>query len=249
MQRNTLLEPNNFIPAWETGEVEKHEVSVTLKSLRLQFDRIHKTVQAKQQELDDLKRQLEKTGEEEISLSDSNAMKASTTQGNANELEALVEEHDFQKMTTESYAYMLKRMKADLISSQLRSQQLKDSHKSKSDILTGESDKQRKAKQVRIQAKMKLDKIMMEIEMDQRERQERIQSLQKSIRNKEDALRRRMERVKRQTEIAEMAANENKDQNEIKMQEQFLVQRLFSAFLKRKMESEMDQHYVVEDAF
>jgi hypothetical protein len=35
MQRNTLLEPNNFIPAWETGEVEKHEVSVTLKSLRL----------------------------------------------------------------------------------------------------------------------------------------------------------------------------------------------------------------------
>jgi len=32
-----------------------------------------------------------------------------------------------------------------------------------------------------------------------------------------------MERVKRQSEIAEMAANENKDQNEIKMQEQFLV--------------------------
>lgn len=90
---------------------------------------------------------------------------------------------------------------------------------------------------------------MMEIEMDQRERQERIQSLQKSIRNKEDALRRRMERVKRQTEIAEMAANENKDQNEIKMQEQFLVQRLFSAFLKRKMESEMDNHFVVEEAF
>ena len=58
-----------------------------------------------------------------------------------------------------------------------------------------------------------------------------------------------MERVKRQTEIAEMAANENKDQNEIKMQEQFLVQRLFSAFLKRKMESEMDNHFVVEEAF
>ena len=33
------------------------------------------------------------------------------------------------------------------------------------------------------------------------------------------------------------------------MQEQFLVQRLFSAFLKRKMESEMDNHFVVEEAF
>mgnify|MGYP001131741572 CR=1 FL=1 len=41
---------------------------------------------------------------------------------------------------------MLKRMKADLISSQLLSQDLKDSMKSKSDIVIEESDKQRKAK-------------------------------------------------------------------------------------------------------
>lgn len=76
-----------------------------------------------------------------------------------------------------------------------------------------------------------------------------ILSLQKSIKNKEDALKRRMDRVKRQQDIAEMAANENKDQNEIKMQEQFLVQRLFSGFLKKKMEKEMNNHYYVEDAF
>lgn len=66
---------------------------------------------------------------------------------------------------------------------------------------------------------MKLEQIMMEITQDQRERQEMILSLQKSIKNKEDALKRRMDRVKRQQDIAEMAANENKDQNEIKMQE------------------------------
>lgn len=33
------------------------------------------------------------------------------------------------------------------------------------------------------------------------------------------------------------------------MQEQFLVQRLFSTFLKKKMEKEMDSHSYVEDAF
>ena len=52
---------------------------------------------------------------------------------------------------------------------------------------------------------------MSEIDQDQRERAERIGSLQKSIRNKEEALKRRMDRVRRQQEIAEMAANENKD--------------------------------------
>jgi hypothetical protein len=34
MQRNTLLEPNNFIPEWEAGGEEKKEVSHTLKTLR-----------------------------------------------------------------------------------------------------------------------------------------------------------------------------------------------------------------------
>lgn len=52
---------------------------------------------------------------------------------------------------------------------------------------------------------------MNEIDMDQKERAERIGSLQKSIKNKEEALKRRMERVRRQQEIADMAANENKD--------------------------------------
>jgi hypothetical protein len=34
MQRNTLLEPNNYIPSWEAGGEEKKEVSDTLKHLR-----------------------------------------------------------------------------------------------------------------------------------------------------------------------------------------------------------------------
>jgi len=55
-------------------------------------------------------------------------------------------------------------MKADLISSQLTSQDLKESMKSKSEILNEETDKQRRAKQLRIQAKMKLEQIMLEID-------------------------------------------------------------------------------------
>jgi hypothetical protein len=34
MMRNTLLEPNNTVPAWEGGDTEKMEVSNTLKQLR-----------------------------------------------------------------------------------------------------------------------------------------------------------------------------------------------------------------------
>ncbi len=58
-----------------------------------------------------------------------------------------------------------------------------------------------------------------------------------------------MDRVRRQSEIAEAAANENKDSNEIKLRENLLVQKLWSSFFKKKMEGEMDKSRLIEDAF
>jgi hypothetical protein len=61
-----------------------------------------------------------------------------------------------------------------------------------------ESEKCRKTKEQRMQAKLRLENLMKQIDQEQRKRQERITSLQKSIRNKEEALQRRMDRVRRQ---------------------------------------------------
>lgn len=90
---------------------------------------------------------------------------------------------------------------------------------------------------------------MLEIDREQFERQARIKSLDQSRTNKENALKRRIERIDRQQAIAELAANENKNQDEIKMQEQFLIHRLYSVFLKKKMEKEMSKYMFIEDAF
>ena len=62
-------------------------------------------------------------------------------------------------------------------------------------------------------------------------------------------MQRRMDRVRRQQEIAETAAAENKDSGELKMRENFMIQKLWSVFLKRKMEHEMRKTSSVEDAF
>ena len=104
-------------------------------------------------------------------------------------------------------------------------------------------------KQARNQANMRLRNLMLEIETDSEERRDRIKSLQQSRQNKQQALERRVGRIKRQQMIAEMAANSNKDQNEIRMQEQFLVQKLYSSFLKKKMDKEMQRYGYIEKAF
>ena len=102
-------------------------------------------------------------------------------------------------------------------------QELQTNYKSKLAIAEEECEKNRLAKQERQQAQNRLEEFMKVIDMDHITREKRIGSLSKSIKNKELALERRIQRVKRQNEIAEKAANENRDSNELKMQQNFLA--------------------------
>ena len=74
---------------------------------------------------------------------------------------------------------------------------------------------QMQSRQEKLQSKYKLDNLMKMIDHEQKKRQERISSLQTSIQNKQDALQKRLNREKRQAEIAERAANDSKDINEL----------------------------------
>ena len=74
-------------------------------------------------------------------------------------------------------------------------------------------------------------------------------SLTLSIKNKEEALQKRMDRVKKQSDIAEAARGDKKDMNEIELRNNFHVQMLWSSFLKKKMENEMKKFHKLEEAF
>lgn len=152
-------------------------------------------------------------------------------------------------MLQRQYKHMIHRMRQDLIAEQIRAQELQESYKSKFAIAEEECEKNRLAKQERQKAQDRLKDYLKHIDQDHFTRQKRVDSLQKSIRNKELALQRRIQRIKRQNSIAEKAANENKDSNELKMQENYLAQRFWSAFLKNKMEKEMKRTADIEKAF
>jgi hypothetical protein len=83
---------------------------------------------------------------------------------------------------------MLDRMKKDLISLTLYSNDLVESLRSKRSIMTDELNKKRKSKENKLQSKYRLDNLMKNIDHEQKKRQERIMSLQTSIKNKEEAL-------------------------------------------------------------
>jgi hypothetical protein len=60
---------------------------------------------------------------------------------------------------------------------------------------------------------------------------------------------RRIQRQRKNQEIAEAAANENKDQSELKMRENLFIQILWDRFMKKKMENEMKNSAQIDEAF
>lgn len=90
---------------------------------------------------------------------------------------------------------------------------------------------------------------MKNIEKEQRNRQEIIHELQTCITLKEASIQKRIERQRRNQEIAEAAANENKDSSELRMRETLLIQKLWNVFLRKKMKQEMEKSAQIDEAF
>lgn len=187
-EANTLLEPNNFIPSWEAGDEEKKEVSVALRKLREKYDQIHKQVESKKKENEELKKDIKKAQLEERVVSRDFGGASKDSELSQFELVQVETNHSFQKLDNTTYQYMLDRMKKDLISLSLTINDLTESLRSKKQITDEEQRKQMKSREQKLQARYRLDSLMINIDREQAQRQERIMSLQLSIRNKEQAL-------------------------------------------------------------
>ena len=90
---------------------------------------------------------------------------------------------------------------------------------------------------------------MKNIEKEQRDRQERILELNKCITNKEASVNRRIERQRKNQEIAETAASENKDSSELKDRQKLMINKLWNTFMRKKMEKEMRSSQTIDEAF
>jgi hypothetical protein len=89
---------------------------------------------------------------------------------------------------------MLDRMRKDYIATKIKANDLQQNLTQKRQVLGIEEDKQRKSKEEKLQKKQIFDKLMKNIEKEQEDRRSRILELQKCIANKEESIKRRIER-------------------------------------------------------
>lgn len=129
---------------------------------------------------------------EEATITETEFRKDSNLQYSKIGVEDVTERHEYELMLQRQYKHMIKRMRKDLIAEQIKNQELHEIYKSKLTIAEEECEKNRAVKQYRQQAQTRLEEFMAVIDADHFERTKRIGSLQKSIKNKELALERRI---------------------------------------------------------
>ena len=89
---------------------------------------------------------------------------------------------------------MLERMNRDFIATRIKTNDMETSLRNKRQVLDTEESKSRQTKEEKLQSKNTFDSLMKNIEKEQRDRQERILELQRCIANKEESVKRRIER-------------------------------------------------------
>lgn len=249
VEQNTLLEPANNATAMQHDQDEIREVSIELGQIKKQHDDVKKLVIAKQDDLEKIKKEIESLGVQEQTAEGPVFQIKSRLEQLEECLDTTKLKIDEETLQKYSFSHMLERMKRDFIATKIYAAELQSSIKSKQQILEIENSKSQRTKEERLQSKSTFDSLMRNIELEQKERKKRIEELQECIKNKEESVQRRIERQKRNQDIAEAAANENKDSSELKMRESLYIQRLWNAFMRKKMEKEMKDSSVIDDAF
>ena len=249
VEMNTLLEPTNNAAALQHDQEEINEVSVQLSQIKKKHDEAKKLVTLKQEEYEKIRKEINGLDIQEAQIEGPIAYNKERLAQLTASLEETDDKIDKEKMARRTYLHMLDRMNKDFIACKIKTNDMETSLRNKRQVLETEEGKTRKTKEEKLQSKNIFDNLMRNIEKEQRDRQERILELQRCIANKEESVKRRIERQKKNQEIAETAANESKDSTELKMRNYLYINKLWNNFMKRKMHKEMESSRSIDEAF
>lgn len=228
---------------------EKKEVSMQLSLIRKKHDQARDANLKKKAYLEKLKQEIEKLDSvTQVTECDQKSLQARIEQLQE-QLEATKLKQQEELQNKRIYEHMLDRMKQEKISLEKKATSLQHNLKSARYVLETEEQRSRKTNETKFQSRLLLKELKESIDIEKKKKEERIQMLEKNIRMRNEAALRREERQKRQAEIAEAAANDDKDSQEVKMKESLLVHRFWYNFLKWKLDHEMQKSVAIEEAF
>ena len=228
---------------------ETREISEHLSLIRKKHDKIKEENLKKKKLFEKLKKDLETA--QEVSQNEDNEGKF--LQSSYDSLQSqLVETRRQQLLETKdsnTYLYMLDRMKRDKIAMEIKANSIQVNLKSSKQLLNAETKNFRKLRETHFQSRLILRELQKSFISQRKIKDDKLQQLQRDIKSRQDAALRREYRQKKQAEIAEAAARDDKDSHEVKLRECLLVNKMWQHYLNKKLEKEKASAIEIEKAF
>ena len=228
---------------------EKKELHETLKDLKTKHDSLKEQCVKKERQIVRMQDQIKHIRTEDDTLKkEEQDLTAAVAESECNlkDIETKLLQAHAKKKT---YEHMYDRMKKDELKYKINSnaveRQLKVGNKRlqrniENMIISKREDKETRHALQLVQSKIEEESVVREKNMFE---------MKKTIHKRRLLEKKRVDRLKRQKEVAENAATESKDLNEKKWRRLLMVHKFLAFFLKRKMERELKRFAVVEDAF
>eukprot|EP00344_Euplotes_crassus_P004342 CAMPEP_0197000856 /NCGR_PEP_ID=MMETSP1380-20130617/5697_1 /TAXON_ID=5936 /ORGANISM="Euplotes crassus, Strain CT5" /LENGTH=532 /DNA_ID=CAMNT_0042418309 /DNA_START=9 /DNA_END=1607 /DNA_ORIENTATION=- len=248
VEQSTLLEPSNKV-THKQDEEEMKEVSASLAELKKNHDIIKKRVNEKEKDLDTIRKEIQQLEYQESTAEGAVYENDTRKEQIENAVSVTQKKTAEELMNSRVHAHMIERLNKDLIAMEIYKKNLETSLKNKETMFEEQKEKFRAAKEQKLQSKTIFDNLVKNLYNERNEKKKRIEQLVKSMKNKTDNVRRRVERIKRQNELAEAAANENKDADEKQMRREFMFNKLWNSFIRKKMQKEMKESTHIDEAF
>lgn len=154
-----------------------------------------------------------------------------------------------EQINKKSYVHLIERMKAELVKIKISTNKLESGLKKRLALLENEKLEHNKVQVEMFRAKFGLEQMMHSVNEENKKNMTKIELLNKQVNDKHEAVNRRKQRLEHQENLKEAARSDQTDQSERKMRDQVLVHKFWNAFLKRKMEREMQTNAEVSEAF
>lgn len=158
-------------------------------------------------------------------------------------------QHTQEMLNQKCLKHMVERLHKDLLSLKAKNTKLESSLSYKTKLKVSEEHSCQSTNEQHIHAKRELSSLMDQIDKEQKDREQHLMNLKKKIDQNEMITEKKIEMLKRRAEISETASSENTDLTEKKIKGQFLANKMWNSFLKRKMERYMEKNREIEMAF
>ena len=250
--------PENFLNVSTTArdtsrKVSKQEdlpeLSAELNSLRKKHDINRGSNFLLDHSLANMKKQLEGFRQEELKTLNRLTFLKNEVERLEEAVEETVQRQEDACEATKVYNHIIERMKIHRLKLDIKNEETVKTLKASRRVLDEEFEVCRKQKEAKIKTKRALDSLEGYVDQETKEKEDNVSVIEKDMKKRLENSNKREERYRRQIEIAERAANEDREARATQMREDVILMRFWYTYMRKKLDYDMNRLNYIENAF